>query len=169
MSMYLKYLLYVLRHKWFVFIECCRLGIPFRGIMHDLSKFRWREFRGYAVNFFTSKEWKGELNFKLFVEYRLGELIPWGLTPQEQFKLAWLHHQRRNPHHWEYWVYRKSDKIEFPVPIPKKYLQEMLADWRAMSRNFGNDPAVWYTENRDKMLIQAGSREWLEEQLGVTP
>lgn len=33
-----KYLSYIIRHKWFVFIAACKLGIPWRGITHDLSK-----------------------------------------------------------------------------------------------------------------------------------
>lgn len=35
---HLAYLWYVLRHKYFVFVECCRLGVPWRGLVHDLSK-----------------------------------------------------------------------------------------------------------------------------------
>ena len=34
----------VLTHKWYVFIYCCKLGIPWQGIKHDLSKFSWTEF-----------------------------------------------------------------------------------------------------------------------------
>ena len=45
---HLKYLCYVLRHKWYVFIECCKLGIPVRGLVHDLSKFRPSEWFPYA-------------------------------------------------------------------------------------------------------------------------
>lgn len=29
MKTHLRYLWYVLRHKWFVFVECVRLGIPY--------------------------------------------------------------------------------------------------------------------------------------------
>jgi hypothetical protein len=31
-----KYLRYILRHKWYVFVECCRLGIPWRGAIIPL-------------------------------------------------------------------------------------------------------------------------------------
>lgn len=34
----------VLIHKYWVFIYCCKLGIPWQGITHDLSKFSWTEF-----------------------------------------------------------------------------------------------------------------------------
>ena len=34
----------ILRHKYFVFKYCCKLGIPWQGITHDLSKFSPTEF-----------------------------------------------------------------------------------------------------------------------------
>ncbi len=27
------------RHRWAVFKLCCKAGIPFRGLVHDLSKY----------------------------------------------------------------------------------------------------------------------------------
>jgi hypothetical protein len=50
--MHLRYLKSQLRHKWFVFVECCKLGIPHLGIIHDLSKFLPSEWRGYACYFY---------------------------------------------------------------------------------------------------------------------
>ena len=32
------------RHRWTVFKLCCKAGIPFRGIVHDLSKYSFTEF-----------------------------------------------------------------------------------------------------------------------------
>ena len=32
------------KHKWEVFKLCCRVGIPWRGFMHDWSKFSPEEF-----------------------------------------------------------------------------------------------------------------------------
>jgi len=48
---YLKYLKYILKHKWYVMIECFKNGLIWRGLMHDLSKFLPSEFIPYA-NFF---------------------------------------------------------------------------------------------------------------------
>ena len=50
--MYWKYLKAVLKHKWFVFIECRKLGIPWLGVIHDLSKFLPSEFIPYARYFY---------------------------------------------------------------------------------------------------------------------
>ena len=46
----LTYLSYLLRHKWFVFIECCKQGIFWRGLVHDCSKFLPDEFFPYAFH-----------------------------------------------------------------------------------------------------------------------
>ena len=34
----------VLKHKWVVFKLCCKIGIPWRGFLHDWSKFSPTEF-----------------------------------------------------------------------------------------------------------------------------
>ena len=174
MKPHFQYLWYVLQHKWFVFIECCKLGIPWAGVTHDLSKFSPREWTGYVAQFFWSKEKRGALNTKLFAHYGLGELVPWGEAPSDWFTIAWNHHQNRNPHHWDYWLHRKKTNYEngghsdvFPLPMPVRYMKEMIADWRAMSRKFKNDPTEWYLENRDKMLLREETRAWIEERLGV--
>lgn len=39
-----KHLNTVCTHKWVVFKLCCKAGIPFRGLVHDLSKFSPTEF-----------------------------------------------------------------------------------------------------------------------------
>ena len=35
----LKHLKLITKHKWVVFILCCKIGIPWRGLVHDLSKY----------------------------------------------------------------------------------------------------------------------------------
>ena len=44
MNKYLKYLSYVLRHKWFVMLACFKVKLFWQGITHDLSKFLPDEF-----------------------------------------------------------------------------------------------------------------------------
>jgi hypothetical protein len=88
MKRHWNYFKYLIRHKWFVAVACRRLGIPiWVAIMHDLSKFRPSEWFPYARTFYTSN---GE---KQYIE-------------TEAFNLAWLLHQHRNPHHWQYWILR---------------------------------------------------------------
>ena len=35
----LKHFGKICQHKWWVFYYCCKAGIPWRGFMHDWSKF----------------------------------------------------------------------------------------------------------------------------------
>ena len=42
---YIKYLRYLIIHKFWVFIYCCQYGLYWRGIIHDLSKFLPSEFK----------------------------------------------------------------------------------------------------------------------------
>jgi len=49
---YLKYLKYLLRHKWFVMLECFKEGLFWLGLTHDLSKFSPKRDR-----FFETREW----------------------------------------------------------------------------------------------------------------
>ncbi len=106
---HLKYLSYVLRHKWYVFVECCKLGIPWRGIVHDLSKFLPDEWFPYA-NYFYANPFKPKRN-------ETGYYKPYD-TGDEDFDLAWLKHQKRNPHHWQYWVLPKDNEGEFVLQEP---------------------------------------------------
>ena len=54
MKKHWAYAKYVIRHKWFVFLEACKLGIVWLGLTHDLSKFRLDEWIPYA-NYFYGK------------------------------------------------------------------------------------------------------------------
>jgi len=103
------YLWQVLRHKWFVFLECCKLGIPWLGIIHDLSKFRLSEFISYAKYFRGGKSPNDEKH-------------------DIDFDYAWLHHQRRNKHHWQYWILMNDN----PKPVC----------WMIQEHSMGNPPIL---------------------------
>lgn len=96
------------KHRWIVFKLCCRCGIPFRGMIHDLSKYSYDEF-------FES------------VRYYTGTHSPISdCKKNEGYSKAWLHHSGRNKHHFEYWYEYLSPN---PTPIiPYKYTVEMICD-----------------------------------------
>jgi hypothetical protein len=145
--MYIKYLWYIIRHKWFVFIECCKYGLVWRGIVHDMSKLRPSEFIPYAKYFYG--EW--DIYTKAYIN--------------DAFDKAWLLHQHRNPHHWQYWVLREDDGGTKTVPIPMKYIKEMVADWRGAGRAInGKESNVyeWYDKNKSKMVIWHHTRHRIE-------
>lgn len=165
MITHLKYLRAVLRHKRFVFAECCRLGIPWLGIIHDLSKFRPGEWFGYARHFYGK--------YPKFEEVKHIPHSYSGLTQEDvklQFDRGWLHHQHSNKHHWQRWVLRnESEGNTIPLPMPEKYIREMVADWRGAGRAYGNpNTREWYLGMKDRMLLHESTRNRIEELLGVS-
>lgn len=151
---YTLYARYVLRHKLFVFIECCRLGVIWRGVVHDLSKFRPSELIPYARYFYGTK-----CSTESEREYR-----------QLAFDKAWLMHQHRNPHHHQYWVLREDDGPLKLLPMPDSYRREMLADWRGagMALGFGRRIGQWYLKNRHRMHLHPETRLWIEMMIEKT-
>lgn len=143
MKMYLNYLKYILEHKKNVFIECIKEGLYLHAITHDLSKFSPKEFKAYAEKFYG-----GDYAYKYF-------------EVENNFDLAWLHHQRENKHHWDYWVNSDGKAL----PMPKKYIRQMVCDWKGMSRKFGDTALVFYTKNKERMKLHTETRKILEEML----
>lgn len=136
--MYWKYFKYIIEHKWNVFIEHLKIMQPIAGITHDLSKFLPSEFFPYA-RFFHKKDRVN--NYKTTDE------------DSGDFQEGWFHHQKRNKHHWNYWVsVTRKDEI-VALPMPKKYVMQMVADWRGMSRKFGGNTSEYYLKNKDTMIL----------------
>jgi len=152
-----KYFHYVFRHKFFVFLECCRLGIPWQGIMHDVSKLSPSEWRPY-VNVFFGKTKSPRDETGAYDPSSIGG----------DFDNAWLHHQHHNPHHWQYWVLLGDEGKEKILNMPIKYRKEMLADWRGAGRAHRTpNTVVWYMSNKEKMRLHPETRNWIERQLGL--
>ena len=103
-----KHIKLVLKHKWYVFKFSIKLGIPLRGLLHDMSKFSPTEF------------WES-------VKYYNGSKSPITVSKQiNGYSKAWLHHKGRNKHHLEYWVDNTAPE-RTPI-IPYKYVAEMICD-----------------------------------------
>lgn len=138
--MYWNYFKYICIHKWYVFLECLKIMQPWHGITHDLSKFLPSEFFPYAKKFYG-----GDYAHKYF-------------EIENAFDIAWLLHQRRNKHHWDYWV--KSDGK--PVPMPGKYAIQMIADWRAMGSVHGDTAEEFYKKNKKRMILHSETINFVE-------
>ena len=114
-------------HKFWVFYYCCRLGIPFRGIVHDMSKFSPTEF-------FES------------VKYYSGTDSPINKCKEiNGVSYAWLHHRGRNKHHLEYWIDDFDKGMVFKI-IPYKYSVEMLCDFLGAGRAYNKDKFTYQKE-----------------------
>ena len=157
---FLKYISYVFRHRWFVFLECCKMRIPWLGIIHDWSKFRPSEFIPYAYHFFRATDLGIKTGRDETGYYSAGE------TDDPAFNFAWFLHQKRNKHHWQFWIFPVDFGRIKILEIPLKYRKEMLADWRGAGRAQGTlDTKKWYLRHKYKMLLGSETRKWIEANL----
>lgn len=146
MQAHLKYLLYLLRHKWFVFLYGLQVGVSLKALLlHDMSKFSKEEWGSYVkFQFWIEEKKKSVPNYK----YHLGDC--------EFFDDAWNHHWMRNPHHPEFW----SFPYDYPEEMPEEDIREMIADWlgagRAQNRPF--DPS-WFEENQWNIDLHPNTRD----------
>ena len=156
MNGYIKYFNYVLRHKWYVFVECMKFRIPLQGIFHDASKFMPDEFIPYAQYFYGSID-RNTNNTGYFHKN----------DKNTSFNKAWLKHQKRNKHHWQHWILREDTGDTILLPMPLKYMKEMLADWRGAGKaqGYGDNTIEWYEQNKDRMMLHPSTRKWIEDQL----
>lgn len=114
---------------------------------HDASKYSEEEYTAYA-------------NYH----------HPEGDEPTEEQKLAYdyavLHHIHNNPHHWQYWaLLDEKDEDRKLLPIPDKYIKEMIADWASFALK-EKDPKKlikWYKENRDTIHVNKESKKKLDK------
>lgn len=139
----------VARHKYWVFKLSLRLGIPFRGLIHDLSKYSITEF-AESIKYYTGKK------------------SPISLAKEENgYSKAWLHHKGRNKHHIEYWLDLTSKDVA-PV-IPYKYVAEMVCDKLAASivyngKNWTNSSEFEYWEKeKTKTIINPKNERFFTE------
>ena len=150
---YIKYLRYLVLHKYYVFIESIKLGIPIRGFFHDMEKFLPREFIGYAKHFYDKS---GNIKIGMDILYN-------GLPRDHEIKfLRWYrHHVTQNKHHWQFWVITDNTGKHYILPIDLDTRKEMLADWKSVSKVLKQpDIKKWYIEHQDKVILDDESKEW---------
>ena len=107
-----KHFKLVTKHKWYVFRNCWRARLIWRGITHDLSKYSPIEFRE-SVKYYTG----------------IGSPID-TCKKLHGYSRAWLHHKGRNSHHYEYWQ-DNFDKGGEPLKMPFKDATELVCDYIA--------------------------------------
>ncbi len=150
------FLMNLLRHKWYVLIESCKLGIPWHGLTHDLSKLTPREWiprvRAYQKGFRRLED------FSMLSEKEKNDL-----------DMSWLNHYNNNPHHWQWWVAAADNGRLIVLPMTDTYRREMLADWRAVSRIPGRMKIIpWYLKNKDNIILHPETRNWIEAKLNIS-
>lgn len=167
MKKHINYLKYLVRHKWFVLVAGLRTGAPlWRLIIHDWSKFLPSEWFPYVDYFYGEKlsdekvmeNWRRE---QAVLGYRMS---PSNEMRKAAFDKAWLHHQHRNPHHWQHWVLREDSGETVALWMPEHFIREMVADWAGAGRAITGkwEVAEWYSKNRHKMALSATTEKQVE-------
>ena len=114
-------------HKKWVFYYAKLCGIPFQGIIHDLSKFSPKEL---FIN----------------VKYVVIGKSPIDIQKQEiGYSFVWLHHKGHNPHHYEYWMDKFDDGC-YITRMPLKYTIEMLCDYLAANKAYNGKDATFESQ-----------------------
>lgn len=101
-------------------------------LIHDLSKFSREELATYAHHF-SKKETAREM--------------------KREFPLAWHHHKICNEHHPEHWLSVSRAGLVTPLPMPAKFIMEMVADWKGAAKVYGGGMESWMVENIPEMLM----------------
>lgn len=138
-------------HRFLVRKGCFAMGLYWQGLTHDLSKYTPVEF------------WNG-------ARYYQGIRSPNAAEREDKgYSESWMHHKGRNRHHYEYWTDMSlATKTYEPVPVPRRYLAEMIADRLAACKVYeGKDytpgSALNYLmRSREKNLMHPQTKKELE-------
>lgn len=157
MSKLWKHFKTITYHKYLVAKGCFQVGLYRQGIFHDMSKYSPAEF-------FVG------------VRYYQGNRSPNNAEREEKgYSAAWMHHKGRNKHHYEYWTDYAcdggSDGRMVPVPMPDRYIAEMIMDRIAASKVYhgrdytDRDPLDYYYRGTDRAPLHDSTREKLVRML----
>ncbi len=140
----------ITRHRNLVMLGCLRVGLVWQGLTHDLSKYSPTEFSVGA-------------------KYYQGTRSPNAAEREDKgYSEAWMHHKGRNRHHYEYWTDMSKQSGQYEaVPMPRKYLVEMVMDRRAacmvyQGKDYTDGSALAYFEkSRERSLMHPQTRKEL--------
>jgi hypothetical protein len=132
-------------------IACRRIKASmWLAFIHDYSKLLPYEWVPYAHTFYApdGTRWYKE-------------------TPE--FDQAWNHHQKCNKHHYQYWVLIYDSGEHKVLPMPKKYIKEMIADWSGCGRAITGRWEIhkWYEKNKDTVILHSDTRKIVEDILAT--
>ena len=138
------------KHRYLVRKGCFKVGLYWQGLTHDLSKYSPTEFLVGA-------------------KYYQGTRSPNAAEREDKgYSEAWIHHKGRNRHHYEYWTDMSPvTRCYESVPMPRKYLVEMVMDRRAacmtyQGKNYTDGSALTYFDgSREKSLMHPQTRQEL--------
>lgn len=146
-----KYLVYLSKHKYWVYVEGRKRGLFWRVIWHDMDKFTPEMWMAYAT-FFNEEQ-----------------------TPEvkKRFRNAWRGHANRNDHHYQHWIATDEKGQQHVHEMSDVARREMLADWISANRTIagtlqykeGSDIKSWYNKRRDMFPIGPQTLRWLDKEI----
>jgi hypothetical protein len=136
--------------------------MPWRGLVHDLSKFLPDEFIPYARHFYNP-----DGTLKPDKRDKTGYYKPTD-TGDPYFDYAWILHQKRNKHHWQWWILPEDNGGTKILEMEYPYWLEMVCDWAGAGKAQNNKVGIrkWYLKNKDKMQMGPNTRSNVEDTLG---
>ncbi len=144
----------ITKHRHRVIAHCFRAGIPWQGLLHDLSKYSPTEFFAGARNYQGNRS-PNERERELY-----------------GYSVAWLHHKGRNRHHFEYWCdINPATKRYEPVKMPLRFVIEMFCDRVAASKIYqgknytDRHPLEYFLRGKETREIHPETSDFLEKLL----
>ncbi|MGH3428495.1 MAG: DUF5662 family protein [Mycobacteriales bacterium] len=193
MKPHLRYLKYVLLHKFYVYqagilLAKCRgeyrWRMFWRLIWHDFSKFSRAEWGPYVRMFYGRSTFDQAVTdlgqkrvsyddptLEMQLEVRGAEIKR---DRQYAFNVAWLHHQHVNDHHWQHWLLREDLGANLQLLPPAIAVDEMVADWvGAGSKILAmphlasciNETVQWYAKQYAVLQLRPQARDRVEGSL----
>jgi len=119
----LKHLHTVGKHRRYVRSMCFKMGIPWQGLVHDLSKYSIKELS--------------------IAKYYTGTKSPHAACRElKGYSPSWMHHYHKNKHHWQFWLDIEDwPNNVVPVKMPYKYVIESFCDMVGASKAY--NPKSW--------------------------
>jgi len=139
----IKHFKTITHHRHLVMKGCFAVGLYKQGLLHDLSKYSWVEFRVGA-------------------KYYQGNISPNNVEREKNgVSMAWLHHKGRNKHHFEYWIDYdlNGDHHMTGMKMPVNYVVEMYCDRVAACKNYQKEKYTdrsaleYFDRGKDKYMM----------------
>jgi len=157
MNKFFGHLSTVNHHRHLVRSACFKMGLYWQGLTHDLSKYSPAEFLP-SIKYFDGTHSPNQDERRAI-----------------GYSSAWLHHKGRNKHHFEYWNDYTGQRRGMigPVPMPMKYIAEMVADRYAACKTYNkenykqSDPLEYFNKSKDEILMHEDTKRILENILTI--
>ena len=146
----IKHLKIIHTHRKFVRKACFKMGLFWRGLLHDLSKYSITEM--------------------LICKYYSGKRSPHQNAREVLgYSPSWIHHYHTNKHHFQFWWDESEEGQIIPMKMPYKYVIESFADMlgasKAYNLNAWQPPMLldyWETKCVGKRIMHEDSIELVD-------